>query len=148
MKGKVKSLAGNWSRAKYLVHHYCHSLFSLFLNFPSFLYSLPFLMLSRPPEGSTLERCENQSLTPFRPAHFHLVMMCFLECRLVGLSTFLLCSAFFSIWETYFHSLLQQITHYFLNVKGANENQLAFSVPISSNEHVIAWRMEYKLSRV
>lgn len=42
VKGKVKNKDyGNWSRAKYLVLHYC--LYSLlFLNFPCFLYPAPF----------------------------------------------------------------------------------------------------------
>ncbi len=60
-------------------------LFSLFLNFlfslcllPSLSLSLS-LMLSRPPEGFTLEQHENQSLPPSRPPLFHLVMRHFSE---------------------------------------------------------------------
>lgn len=128
MKGKVKGLTGNWSRSKCLVLHYrLHSLFSLFLIFPSFLYYSPSLILSWPPEGSPLAQCENQSLTPSRPTYFHLVR--FLECQVF--STFYLGGLF--------PSTLKQITYYLLKEKAAKEIKTSF---------IIAWWNTYKLTGV
>lgn len=77
MKEGKKRLVGNLSRANCLVRVRCHS-FTLSFSVTSILsVSLPLsLTLSRPPEGSTLELHENQSLPVSRPPPFHLVVMC------------------------------------------------------------------------
>ena len=88
--------------------------FSLFLSVLSFHFVSLFSLLSSlsrypgPPEGSALERHENQSLPPSRPPLFHLVVTCFFRlcasvcdvicvCVLGGdsLNLPLLCSALF-----------------------------------------------------
>lgn len=136
-RGK-KRLVGNLSRANCLVRVRCHS-FTLSFSVTSILsVSLPLsLTLSRPPEGSTLELHENQSLPVSRPPPFHLVVMCVCFGGGVGGSFNLLLCFPCSFWEAQSHPFKKQITWYLLKVEGADKTkQTQFGLSVRPSEHL------------